>query len=268
VGRLSLRCGPALAALLWSCAGVWSCAGLFGCAHREPASTASGTLCGEGLEPLGEACLALPPGAPSDVPVVLYLHGMFPSDYPQQSLIAQRELATMATARGFALLVPRGRLGLCDWKPELLNWYCWPSTMRTAQLAPEIVQGWTPLWKALDDRLGGSADRPRKRFVLGYSNGGFFAALLAARGDLPFDAYAIAHGGAVEPCWFDPSRPAPMLLLSAEGDQWQAPLMAELHERLDEASWPNEHRIRQGGHALTAGDIEDALGFFASHRQQ
>jgi predicted esterase len=238
---------------------------LASCAHPQQAATASGTLCGEGLQPLGEACLALPGDASASTPVVLYLHGLFPSDFPQQSLIAQRELAQMVAARGFALLVPRGRLGLCDWKPELLNWYCWPSTARTAPLAAEIAASWQPLWKALDEKLGAS-ETPRKRFVLGYSIGGFFAALLAARGDVPFDAYAIAHAGSVEPCWFDPTRPRPVLLIAAEGDLWQAPLMELLHLRLLEAGWPHEYKIRQGGHALTAGDIEDSLSFFAAHR--
>jgi predicted esterase len=121
--------------------------------------------------------------------------------------------------------------------------------------------------KALDDKLGlPSGDKRRRRFILGYSNGGFFAALLAARGDLLVDAYAIVHAGPVEPSWFDPEHPVPMLLLSAEGDIWQAPLMEELHHLLFEAGWPHEYRIRRGGHALTAGDIEDALGFFGGRR--
>ncbi len=239
---------------------------VWGCRHRPSASTASGTLCGEGLTALGEACLALPPDASADTPVVLYLHGMFPSDFPQQSLVAQQELAQMAAARGFALLVPRGRLGLCDWKPEFLNWYCWPSTARTAPMAGEIAASWEPLWQGLDDRLGTRKDHPRKRFALGYSNGGFFAALLAARGDVAFDAYAITHAGPVEPCWFDPLKPVPVLLLAAEGDKFQAPLMEELHERLFEAGWPHDYRIRPGSHALTEGDIEDALSFFAARR--
>ena len=239
---------------------------LAGCKHAESASTPSGTLCGEGLSALGEACVALPDGASADTPVVLYLHGMFPSDFPQQSLVAQQELASMATSRGFALIVPRGRLGLCDWKPEFLSWYCWPSTARTAPLAAELAQAWEPLWRALDDRLSSKSDHPRRRFLLGYSNGGFFAALLAARGDVPFDAYAIAHAGPVEPSWFDPTHPVPVILLSAEADRWQAPLMEGLHERLFEAGWPHDYRIRPGGHALTAGDIEDALRFFDQHR--
>ena len=60
----------------------------------------------EGLSAMGEACIALPGETSANTPVVLYLHGIFPSDFPQQSLIAQRELGQMATARGFALLVP------------------------------------------------------------------------------------------------------------------------------------------------------------------
>ena len=265
--------GDALSQRPWALAGPASfaalvvLAGLSGCGHKQQVATASGTLCGEGLEPLGEACLALPSGANGDTSVVIYLHGMFPSDFPQQSLQGQRELAQMATARGFALLVPRGRLGLCDWKQEFHSWYCWPSTARTAPMAAEITASWEPLWKALDEKLGRpSGDRGRRRFLLGYSNGGFFGSLLAARGDVSFDAYAIAHAGPVEPSWFDPTRPVPVLLLSAEADNWQAPLMEELHARLYEAGWAHEYRIRPGGHALTAGDIEDALSFFAARQ--
>ncbi len=235
------------------------------CAHRR--ARPGEVTCGDSLEVFGAACLALPKDAGPDTPVVMYLHGMYPASAPQETLEAQRLLARLVTEAGFALLIPRGRLGLCDWHPDLLNWYCWPASAAVAGMSAEMALGWELLWQGLEQRLGPSEQgKPRRRFLLGYSNGGFFAALLAARGDVPFDGYAIVDGGPVEPAWFDPGRAAPVLLLSAQDDRWQAPLMEHLHQLLDEAGWPHDYRLRKGGHALTRSDVEGSLGFFEAHR--
>jgi dienelactone hydrolase len=97
--------------------------------------------------------------------------------------------------------------------------------------------------------------------LLGFSNGGYFAGLLASRGLLDVDAVAIAHAGPVEPVRALARKP-PMLLLSADDDVAQDD-MIRLDEELTREKWAHDSYARAGGHGLTDEDIDAALAFFA-----
>ena len=55
-------------------------------------------------------------------------------------------------------------------------------------------------------------------FLLGFSNGAYFASLIAERALMPFDAIAIAHGGPVDVGADAPRRDTPDLLMTADDD--------------------------------------------------
>jgi hypothetical protein len=97
--------------------------------------------------------------------------------------------------------------------------------------------------------------------VLGFSNGGYFAGLIASRGLLDADAIVVAHGGPVEPVTALRGTP-PLLLLSADDDVAQDE-MIRFDEELGRAHWAHDSYARGGGHALADQDIDAALAFFA-----
>lgn len=227
--------------------------------HGSGRTVAPEAACTSG-QVAGDACLYLPLAGPAPAPLVVFLHGMFAASAPAGEERQEELLVARATRRGFAVLVPRGRRGLCDWKPELADFVCWPTTPRHVAEAEEIVRSWRPALEAASARLGAASPL----FLLGFSNGGFFAALVAGQGLLPLRGLAVLHGGALAPVNFALVAPIPTLLLGAESDRWQLPKLQQLHEWLEAARWPHTLRVRPGQHGLTAQDLDDALDLFAS----
>jgi dienelactone hydrolase len=232
-------------------------AGVDGGRRDDPTAIA---WCADGLEPVsGGGCLAVPMGADAGAgpwPLVVYLHGLYERDRPNEELDRQRRVAARATARGFAVLALRGAIGVCH--PDVADFatrYCWPSNEQVAERARDFVDAWPAAIAAAQRHAGNGA-----RYVLGFSSGGYFAALLAARSLFSADAFVIAHGGPVEPVR-GRAGGAPILLLSADDDVAQGE-MCRLDDDLTREQWPHDHRARDGAHGLTDGDIDVALAFF------
>ena len=215
--------------------------------------------CDPSLEPLaGEGCLAAAPDAGAGAPLVLYLHGMYERTAGKaDELDRQRRVAAQARAKGFALLAVHGKEGECNARPELATWFCWPSNERTAGDAAAFVGGWKIALDAAAARNVGAG----RRYVLGFSNGAFFAGLVAVRALFAADAFVVAHGGPVQPVKAVGRMP-PVLLMSADGDDSQDG-MIYLDALLAHEHWPHDTYARSGGHALTDADIDAALTFFA-----
>ncbi len=229
---------------------------LGGSATSSPDGEIVDDWCADGLELVaGGGCLALPDARPP-VPTVIYLHGMYDRSDVGEELDRQRRMAQRATARGYAVLALRSKLGVCHPdNPEYATRFCWPSNEQVADRATSFVDGWAEPLRETRKRTGAGPT-----YVLGFSSGAFFTALIAVRDLFPADAFAIAHGGPVEPVRASRTKP-PLLLLSADDDISQD-WMLRLDDELSRVSWPHESYARGGGHALTDDDIEAALTFF------
>jgi predicted esterase len=213
--------------------------------------------CAPGLEPTeGGGCLAVPSARREPVPTIVYLHGMYEESTPAEELDRQRRVAVRATERGFGVLALRSTLGICHpTVTEYATRYCWPSNEEVADKGEAVVDGWKGALAATERQVGRGP-----RYVLGFSSGGYFAALLAVRALFPAAAFVVAHGGPVEPVRARGSKP-PLLLLSADDDVSQDG-MVRLDDELSREGWPHDHVARSGGHALTDEDIDAALTFF------
>ena len=221
--------------------------------------------CAEGLDPLvDDACYAAPAGATSSLPLLIYLHGFFeegPGEGQNEALDQQRRVALRATARGFAVLALRGTQGACAISAENATKVCWPSNEKVAYKGAEFVREWQPALAAAAARH--AID---KQYIFGFSNGGYFAGLIAVRALYDADAFAIAHAGPVEPVKALGAKP-PLLLLSADEDLSQESML-RFDEELTHDEWPHENHARGGGHALPDSDIEVALTFFQRTRTE
>lgn len=211
--------------------------------------------CAEGLQPIaGGGCFAAATKPASPPRLLVYLHGMYAPQYAGEELDRQSRVAKAATALGFSVVALRGHQGQCA-RPEVADYWCWPSNDRSADAGPAYVDAWSTALASAD----GDAGRG-KRYLLGFSNGGYFAALIAARSLMTLDGVAVAHAGIVEP--FLSSAPkTPLLLLTADGDPSVFGMM-QLDNDLSAAKWPHAIVTRDGGHQLTDGDITFALTFF------
>jgi pimeloyl-ACP methyl ester carboxylesterase len=226
----------------------------------EASSEPSPDWCAAGFDAIpGDACLAISPVGHAAQPLVVYLHGRYARTAAGEEAGRQTRLAARAGARGFAVLALRGRLGGCS-DPELADWYCWPSNEHNADMASAVVASWAEALSTARDRT--AAPRP---FLLGFSNGGYFAGLIASRGLVDVEALAVAHAGPV-----DPVRPLretpPVLLLSADDDVAQDDMIRYEAELVRER-WPHDSYARAGGHGLTDEDIDAALAFFSRAKE-
>ena len=214
--------------------------------------------CAEGLTAVpGGACFAAPDAAQGKAgswPLVLYLHGIFDPAAATEELGRQSSVAKHALAAGFAMLALRGHVGECS-APEYASRVCWPSNERNEDAGPGFLAEWrTPL--AIASRRGARGPR----YVLGFSNGGYFSGLIAERGWFDAGAFVVARGGPVEPVHAS-GRKFPMLLALSDGDPSHDE-MAKLDDELTREEWPHERYLSHGGHALPDGDIEAAIQFF------
>jgi|GEM_PF-1499831 len=231
------------------------------CTPAKPVSTlsASDSWCPDGFE-VGpqDTCFAVPETTTKDTPVLVYLHGM----YAGHGSPEEWRLVRSAVNRGFAVVVPRGKRGLCAWKAELKDHFCWPQETEDPQAFKNVVAEWDRVLWQVDAILEAGS---HKRYVLGFSNGGFFASYLAEHGLFPAQAYAIAGGGPLEPA-SKAAKPVPIMLLSASDDAVEGAKTKELHDGLAKVGWTHAYCTRPGQHPLAAQDVEAALRFF-KHEQ-
>ncbi|AKV01655.1 hypothetical protein AKJ09_08318 [Labilithrix luteola] len=201
-----------------------------------------------------DTCFAIPDAHDKNTPILVYLHGM----YTGHGSAEEWALVHSAVGRGFAVVIPRGRRGACAWKAELKDHFCWPHEVDDPPSFKAVVQDWDRVLWQVDALLEGGT---HKRYVLGFSNGGFFATYVASHGLFPADGWAIVNGGPLEPTPKAPKK-TPMLLVSAQGDSEQGPKMKELHDSLAKAGWTHAYCSRPGASALATEDVDAALRFF------
>jgi predicted esterase len=225
-------------------------------APSEPEDAGIEAWCAPSLAPIaGGGCFATPP-LPTTPPTTLlvYVHGRYSPKTLEDEMTRQTRVAKLGTSKGFAVLAMRGVQGECT-QAELADTWCWPSNPRNAEHGPTFVKRFEPAIAAARKRLGPGPD-----VLLGFSNGAYFATLIATRALHHFDAIAIAHGGPVPPTEAAGATP-PILLLTADEDPSDGE-MRQLDQELARAKWPHELVSREGGHALPDVDVSFALTFF------
>lgn len=224
--------------------------------HRSDPPSAD--WCAPGLEPIaGGGCLASATSGTRTPTLLIYLHGRYAPTAAgvAEELDRQARVAKLGASHNFAVLALRGSQGRCT-TPELRDWWCWPSNERNLAMGPEIVASWSTAIAAAEARA-----KSKRRVLLGFSNGGYFAALIATRALMPLDAITIAHAGPAEPTKGEGKKP-PILLLTADEDVSIESMML-LDGQLSQDKWPHVIGSRDGGHALPDSDIQTALTFFS-----
>jgi predicted esterase len=159
------------------------------------------------------------------------------------------------------VLTLRGKQGQCT-DPAYAKWWCWPSNETNQGDGPKFVAAFEPTIATARRRTA----RAGRTLLLGFSNGAYFATLIATRALHPFDAVVIAHGGPVEPTEAVGAK-VPLLLETATEDPSNGE-MQRLAEELEKAEWPHEMFTRGGIHDLPLEDVEAALAFFDKTRPE
>lgn len=212
--------------------------------------------CPDGFEAgANEACFAIPEKTTKDTPVLVYLHGMYQNHGAPEEWAAVRS----ATTKGFAVVIMHGKRGLCPWSAEFKDYYCWPQDPDDTDAMKGVIKEWDrALWQ-VDALLDPGT---HKRYVLAFSNGGFFGSYVATHAMFPAQAWAIVNAGEIAPPGAKGKTSPPIMVVSAADDAEQAPKAKELHEALTKGSWPHAYCPHPGAHALTPDDVDTAVKFF------
>jgi predicted esterase len=253
-----------LGATLHCRAAVLLMGALAACRERPPPPPAPvpgpphASWCVDGARALDEeTCFVVPEHLGAPPAVVFFAHGMVaPDTTPRQEMEIVRDAAI---ARGFVAVLPRGSPGLCAWKPEVTSHYCWPTRRETVDAeAQAILARWADAQARIEAITFVSFAR---RYVLGFSNGGYFAAYLGLEGLLPVDGVGVVGAGrtAVDESRTGRRRPPFYLAVGdKEADFTQADA-EHLASLLSLREWPIEYVIHPGrGHELRADDLDAA----------
>jgi len=227
-------------------------------APQGDASLAPGP-CPEPLESLESgSCLAMPEDATAETPVIVYLHGMTSS--PEMARISAGILGQASVANGIAMLAPLGAKGNCRWKPEVVEYWCWPGDVDQGEGVDRFLDVLDTDLRLVQRRLGQA--HPIRPVLVGYSNGGFMAMRLVSRSAAPYSSLVIVHAG--EPRAYSyPASPLPTLLRTATGDAWHFPTMEKLRDALAARDWPITWSVREGEHRFTESDAEAIVDFLS-----
>jgi predicted esterase len=217
--------------------------------------------CSDGWTGLDSDTCFYVPQTPVEGALLIYLHGMMP---PDASAASQQALVAAASDElGFVALFPKGKPGLCSWDPSVEDWLCWPTSRANVDAhAGAIIDSWHEQVSLLAAITGQVLDT---RYLLGFSNGGYFASFIALEELWPHDGAALAGAGRsyIDAGSFGVARPP---IFIAVGEQESAKVIASaqnLADVLQQEAWPHELVIDpQRGHELRADDFTRAYGLW------
>ena len=216
--------------------------------------------CPPGVETLpGEICYVPAPAKASRRTLVVFLHGLTDVGSGWQHSMV-RGMAAGGQRWGYAVLAPKGRVGIGPGRRA--DQIAWPTAeaMRAAH-EDVIVSEWKAAQRQIEAREGQPFDEV---FVMGFSNGAYYASSLALRGRLEVDGYAMFAGGSAPPGSDRAAKGVknrrPVFVGIASRDD-TAKKGRELAAALAKLGWPHESSSRPVGHVVADVQLERALAY-------
>jgi predicted esterase len=223
--------------------------------------------CTDGLSPLDEdVCYVLPPlDARKPRRLLIYLHGIVPPQptSPQKHTVESAVFHASVRA-GAAALVPRGLRGIGP--AHATDWWAWPTAPAThAELTPSIALRWSAAKKKLEAIAGAPFDRT---YLAGSSNGAYYLAALALRGDLVALGFSIDGFGAMSGGASGGQRPLnqfasrPFYIGFGTYDDETRSRAHSLATTLEAAHWPVRIAEHPLGHGASEVYLDEAFAFW------
>jgi predicted esterase len=193
--------------------------------------------------------------------LLIYLHGVIKPGTKWQ-WTQERGMIRHAKVHGLTVLVPRGRRGIGP--KDMRDWWTWPTSSKAQRsVEDEVLEEWMDARRLLEKRYGAPF---RKVYVLGFSNGAYYASSLALRGKLAVDGYAIIAGGSAKyhlRTARQVARRAPIYVGYGQKDSAGRDSQ-RLGYALRALRWPYKMVGRRGvGHTVTDSQVREALAFFS-----
>ncbi|MBI4955165.1 MAG: dienelactone hydrolase family protein [Myxococcales bacterium] len=233
-------------------------------ADDPPTSAAPKRWCAPELESLpGDVCYHGEPAHEGRRTLVIFLHGLV-EDGTDWQYHQQRGIVRGAARLGYSVLAPRGRVGASRTGGD--SRVAWPTAM-TARQAHEdaVLAEWQRARELVEQREGAPFDEV---FVLGFSNGAYYASSLALRGRLAVDGYAVFAGGTAYAPSAGGAARAPVFVAIAGQDKTTFDDARSLARALEAAGWPHRAETRKVGHAIADAHLDHALDYLRARARE
>ncbi len=220
------------------------------------------TWCAPELETLvHDVCLYVPArGDAKPKTVVIFLHSLVGRGTSWQ-WEQQRTMVQTADRHGFAVLMPRGRLGVGPGKKS--DVWAWPTAQRTeAELEPALVAEWADARAVAEKKLGAF----ERTYVVGFSSGAYYAASLALRNPIGAQGFALFAGGSGSRWKASGAKSvanrAPVFVAYGTKDPSRRDPQAYA-KLLKELDWPHRLDSAPVGHTVTHAQLTRAFEYLA-----
>ena len=196
--------------------------------------------------------------------LVIFLHGLTEEGHGWEHTM-QKGMMLYAKKHQFSLLVPRGRNGVGpERKASVIAWPL--GTDVREKYEAEVLAEWAAARKEVETQEGAAFDEV---FVMGFSNGAYFATSLALRQRLDVDGFAAFAGGSdagLAPIKKAPKGAKPLFVGIASKDGTTRDKATSLVKTLKKAKWPHKSESRKVGHVVGDGHIDTALAYLRAQK--
>lgn len=249
---------------VWVSALLWVSTSHGQAAQPEASTSTPAHWCAPELQALGENVCFYSSGASAGVAappsrtLVIFLHSLIGAQNGA-AWEQQRRLTGAAQAYGFSALIPRGRPGLGPGRnASVLGWPTAPELQE--QVEAELLDEWAAARREAE-RVAGPFERV---LLFGFSNGAYYAELLAFQEKLPIDGVALFAGGSgsrYQRLIATRAKHRVPLFLGYGTEDPDRHRQQELQKMLQQIDWPHRALAASVGHTVTDAQLRGALAF-------
>ncbi len=225
----------------------------------DATAPAASDWCRPDVEALAnDVCYAKGPNKdPKRRTLVIFLHGLTEDGAGWQHSL-QKGMAIAGKRLDFSALMPRGRNGVGPGRKQ--STIAWPGGEEVRKLyEDDVIKEWFDAKAEIEKKEGAPFDQV---FVMGFSNGAYYASSLALRGRLDVDGYAVFAGGSANgsAAGKQTKNRKPLFVGVATKDA-TAKKGKELVKALDALKWPHRTDSRPVGHVVADGQLDRAIEY-------
>lgn len=207
----------------------------------------------------GDVCYAPGPAplAGERRTLVIFLHGLTDEGSGWQ-LTMQEGMQRAGKALHFSMLAPRGRNGLGPGRKQ--DVIAWPTSEDGRKEAEDEI--WARIDRARAEAEAREAAPFEDVFVVGFSNGAYYASSLALRGRLAnVDGYAVIAGGSAATAPSAKGDARKPVFIGVASKDTTAKKGRELDRALARAGWPHRTSEKKVGHVVSDDHLVQALQY-------
>jgi len=189
--------------------------------------------------------------------LVIFLHGLTEDGAGWQYSL-QKGMALAGKKLDFSVIMPRGRNGVGPGRKQ--STIAWPGGEEVRKLYEDaVVKEWFDAKAEIEKNEGAAFDAV---YVMGFSNGAYYASSLALRGRLEVDGYAVFAGGSAYggSTGKHTKNRQPVFVGIATKDE-TAKKGKELAKALGSLKWPHRVDSRPVGHVVADGQLDRAMAY-------